>query len=80
MDEMLDRIRRTGWLLAEAGLLIVLLCMLLNIILGAELGGGFVAAVSSNANAFLRALPAGTVMGLALIVAAYWLAKPRLER
>jgi len=73
MTEMLDQVRRAGWLFAEAGLLVVILCLLLNIILGAESSGEFVGAVAKNANAFLQGLPAGTMMGLALVLVAYWL-------
>jgi hypothetical protein len=77
---MLDQARRVGWLIAEAGLLVVVLCVLLNIILGAESSGEFVASVARNANAFLQSLPAGTLIGLVLIVLAYWLVKPGLNR
>jgi hypothetical protein len=80
MNEMLDRICRAGWLVAEAGLLVVVLCLLLNIILGAESSGAFVSSVATNANAFLLGLPSGSLMGLVLIVVAYWLIKPRLAR
>ncbi len=73
MTEMLDQVRRAGWLIAEAGLLVVILCVLLNIILGAESSGEFVGAVAKNANAFLQGLPAGTMMALALFLVAYWL-------
>jgi hypothetical protein len=73
MTEMLDQVRRAGWLFAEAGLLVVILWLLLNIILGAESSGEFVGAVAKNANAFLQGLPAGTMMGLALVLVAYWL-------
>lgn len=75
MTEMLDRVRRVGWLFAEAGLLVVVLCVLLNIILGAERSGEFIASVARNATAFLQALPAGTLVGLAAIALAYWLLK-----
>jgi hypothetical protein len=80
MTEMLDQARRVGWLIAEAGLLVVVLCVLLNIILGPESSGEFVASVARNANAFLQSLPAGTLIGLVLIVLAYWLVKPGLNR
>jgi hypothetical protein len=79
MTEMLDQMRRAGWLIAEAGLLVVILCVLLNIILGAESSGEFVVAVAKNANTFLQSLPAGTMMGLALLVVAYWLLKQRVS-
>lgn len=80
MTEMLDQARRAGWLIAEAGLLVVILCVLLNIILGAESSGEFVASVARNANTFLQSLPAGTLIGLVLIVLAYWLVKPGVAR
>ena len=73
MTEMLDQVRRAVGLLPKPALLVVILCVLLNIILGAESSGEFVAAVAKNANAFLQSLPAGTMMGLALFVVAYWL-------
>lgn len=79
MIDMLDRVRRIGWLVAEAGLLIVILCVLLNIILGPE-SGRFVSAVAANANVFLLGLPAGVLLGLALVVFAYALAKSGMSR
>jgi ABC-type proline/glycine betaine transport system permease subunit len=80
MPEILDQARRVGWLVAEAGLLVVVLCVLLNIILGAESSGEFVASVARNASTFLQSLPAGALMGLVLIVLAYWIVKPGLNR
>jgi hypothetical protein len=80
MEDMMDQIRKIGWLAAEAGLLIVILCVLLNIILGNEDSGAFVASVAANANSFLRGLPSGLIMGLALIVLAYGLVKSGLKR
>jgi hypothetical protein len=80
MTDVLEQVRRVGWLVAELGLLVVVLCLLLNIILGAEGSGEFITSVARNATSFLQALPAGVIMGLVLIVAAYWLVKPRLER
>jgi hypothetical protein len=75
----MDQIRKVGWLAVEAGLLIVILCVLLNIILGAE-SGTFVTSVAGNANTFLQGLPAGVLLSLALIVLAYGLIRLRLER
>lgn len=73
MPDIFHHIRKAGWLIAEAGLLIVVLCVLLNIILGPASSGEFVAAVALNANTFLQGLPAGTLMGLVLVVMAYWI-------
>jgi hypothetical protein len=80
MSEKLDQLRRAGWRVAETGLLLVILCVLLDIILGSESSGGFVASVAGNAKAFLQSLPSGPLIGLALIAAAYWLANPRASR
>ena len=80
MPDIIDQIRRIGWLVAEAGLLIVILCVLLNIILGSEASGTFVSGVAANATSFVQGLPGGVLLGLALIVLAYGLLKPRLER
>jgi hypothetical protein len=73
MPDIITTIRKTGWLAVEAGLLIVILCVLLNIILGPASSGDFVGAVATNANTFLQGLPAGTVTGLVLIFLAYWI-------
>jgi hypothetical protein len=78
MPDIITTIRKAGWLAVEVGLLIVILCVLLNIILGPASSGEFVAAVAANTNTFLQALPAGTVTGLVLIFLAYWIAtRPR---
>ncbi|HEX2843449.1 hypothetical protein [Hyphomicrobium sp.] len=77
MPDIIDHIRKAGWLAVEAGLLLVILCVLLNIILGPVSSGEFVAAVATNANTFLQGLPAGTVVGLVLIFLAYALVTRR---
>lgn len=77
MADIIDHIRKAGWLAVEVGLLIVILCVLLNIILGPASSGDFVAAVATNANTFLQGLPAGTAMGLVLIFLAYWMVTRR---
>lgn len=77
MPDIIDHIRKAGWLAVEAGLLLVILCVLLNIILGPVSSGEFVAAVATNANTFLQGLPSGTVVGLVLIFLAYALVTRR---
>lgn len=79
MIDIFEQVKKAGWIAAEAGLLIVILCVLLNIILGPEASGAFVAAVAANASAFLQALPAGVLLGLSLIVLAYALFGPKLK-
>jgi hypothetical protein len=74
---MIEQIKKTGWLAAEIGLLLIVLCLLLRIILGAD-SGAYIVAVSDNATKFLQALPPGVTLGVALIVMLYWYAKARL--
>ena len=76
---MLEKIRRIGWAIVEIGAILVALAVLLNIILGKDGGGIVVSSVADNAMGFLQALPAGTIVGLALIAMLYQLAKSRLR-
>ena len=73
---MIDRIRRIGWLAVEAAVLVIVLCVLLNIILGNE-GGSFISIVSENATKFLQELPPGVTLGVSLIVVLYWFVRNR---
>lgn len=73
---MIENIRKIGWLAVEAGLLIVVLCVLLSLILGKD-GGAYIASVADNTTKFLQALPPGVTLGVALIVVLYWFAKAR---
>jgi hypothetical protein len=67
---MVERVRKYGWLAVEAAFLLIVLCVLLNVILG-EAGGEFIAAVSENAMHFLQEIPPGIVVGLVLVVVLY---------
>ena len=73
---MIERVRKIGWLAAEAGLLLIVLCILLNILLGNE-GGPYVSSVSENASKFLGTLPPGVTLGVSLILLLYWFVKSR---
>ncbi|MDQ8700577.1 hypothetical protein [Hyphomicrobium sp. LHD-15] len=77
MPDFIAHVRNAGWLVVEAGLLIVILCVLLNIILGPSSSGDFVASVATNANTFLQGLPAGTVVALVAVFMAYWIVTRR---
>ena len=74
---MIERIRRIGWLAAEVGLLLIVLCVLLNILLGKD-GGPVIGAVAENASKFLGGLPPGVTLGAALILLLYWVVKSRV--
>ena len=75
----LARLRTIGWAVVEAAFLLIVLCILLNIILGAA-ADSFTANVAKNATDFLERLPPGVVLGVALIVMIYSLVKSRLQR
>jgi len=73
---MIRKILGLGWFAVEAGLVLVLLCVLLNIILGRD-SGAFIAGVAGNANSFLQAVPPGSFLGVVLIVLLVWFYKNR---
>jgi hypothetical protein len=75
---MIDQIRKIGWLAVEAALLVIVLCVLLNILLGGE-AGSFISSVSENALKFLRTLPPGVTLGVSLIIFLYWFVRNRLR-
>ena len=80
MTDILDQIRKVGWLAVEAALLVVVLCVLLSIILGAEGGGPFISSVAANATNFLQALPPGVFVGIVLIVLLFWFVRSARTR
>jgi NhaP-type Na+/H+ or K+/H+ antiporter len=73
---MIRQITKFGWHVIEASFLLVALCVLLNIILGRG-SGTFVSSVAANALDFLQKVPAGTLLGVFLILALYWLIKSK---
>jgi len=75
---VIRQITKIGWLIVEVAFLLVVLCVLLNIILGRE-SGGFVSSVAANALDFLQKVPSGSFLGIFLILAVYWLIKSRAK-
>ena len=75
----LTRLRTIGWGVVEAAFLLIVLCLLLNIILGGG-SGSFIASVATNATDFLQRLPPGVLVGVALIAMIYGFLKSRLQR
>ncbi len=73
---MIRQITKFGWHVIEAGFLLVVLCVLLNIILGRG-SGGFISSVAANALDFMQKVPAGTFLGVFLILALYWIIKSK---
>ncbi len=78
MNDLFAQIRRIGWAAVEAALMLIILCLLLNIILG-EKSDSFIAGVAKNATGFLQALPPGVFLGLALLALIYVAIKARLR-
>jgi hypothetical protein len=79
MANLIAQVRTIGWAVVEAAFLLIVLCVLLNIILGNE-ANSFVTAVANNATDFLQKLPAGVFLGIVLIAAAYAIIRSRLVR
>ena len=79
MANFLAQLRAIGWAAVEAAFLLIVLCVLLNIILGGE-ADSFISSVAKNATEFLQSLPPGIVLGLALIAVIYGFLKARLPR
>lgn len=79
MWDFLTRLRTIGWAAVEAAFLLIVLCLLLNIILGSE-ADSFIGGVAKNATGFLQSLPPGVLLGVALIAVIYAFLKSRLQR
>ena len=73
---MIERIRTIGWLAVELAFVLVALCVLLNLLLGAS-GGSFINEVAQNTEKFLQAVPPGALLGVVLIFALYALVRKR---
>ena len=72
------RLRTIGWAVVEAAFLLIVLCILLNIIIGGETDS-FIAGVAKNASDFMQRLPPGVFLGVVLIVILYGWLKSRLQ-
>ncbi len=75
---LIRQVTKIGWFIVEVAFLLVVLCVLLNIILGRE-SGGFVSSVAANALDFLQKVPSGSFLGIFLILAVYWLIKSKAK-
>jgi hypothetical protein len=77
--KLLARIRAIGWAAVEAAFLLIVLCLLLDIVIGAQ-ADSFVSKVAKNTTAFLQSIPPGVVVGVAAIAIVYGFLKARLPR
>jgi len=78
MGKFLTQLRMIGWAAVEAAFLLIVLCLLLNIIIG-DKADSFISTVAKNATAFLQSLPPGIFLGLVLLVLIYGFLKSRLQ-
>jgi hypothetical protein len=78
MEKFLTQLRVIGWAAVEAAFLLIVLCLLLNIIIG-DKADSFISTVAKNATAFLQSLPPGIFLGLVLLVLIYGFLKSRLR-
>jgi hypothetical protein len=77
MATFLRELRTIGWAAVEAAFLLIVLCLLLNIIIG-DKADSFISLVAKNATAFLQSLPPGIFLGVVLIVVIWGFLKSRL--
>ena len=68
-----------GWAAVEAAFLLIVLCLLLDIVVGPQ-ANSFVSNVAKNATTFLQAIPSGIVVGVAAVAVLYGLLKGRMRR
>jgi ABC-type dipeptide/oligopeptide/nickel transport system permease component len=77
MATFLRQFRMIGWAAVEAAFLLIVLCLLLNIIIG-DKADSFISTVAKNATTFLQSLPPGIFLGVVLIVVIWGFLKSRL--
>jgi nitrate reductase gamma subunit len=78
MLEHLQKAKQYLWILVELGFLAVLAVMLLYLILGAH-SGVFVSSVADNVLKFAAAIPAQSLVGLAIVLALVILLSNRMR-
>ena len=71
MPDWIERLRKLGWFVVEASFLVIVLCVLLDIIVGA-IGFTFITMVAGNARVFLQSVPPGTTLGVVILIFLYW--------
>ncbi len=77
--KLLAQLRAVGWAAIEAAFLLIVLCLLLDIVIGTQ-ADSFVSKVAKNATAFLQSLPPGIVVGGAAVAMVYGFLRTRLTR
>jgi hypothetical protein len=69
MLDYLQKAKQYLWLFVEIGFLTVLSVILIYLILGPDLSGVFVSGVADNVLKFANAIPAQSLVGLAIVLA-----------
>jgi nitrate reductase gamma subunit len=78
MLEFLEKVKRYLWAFIEIAFAAILAIMLIYIIMGAD-AGVFVNAVAQNVLKFAAAIPAQSLVGLAIVLALIFLVTNRLR-
>jgi len=79
VSDRLDQLKRFLWHVIEVLFAFLLIVVLVGLILGKD-AGGFVQSVMQNVAGFINSLSAGTVVGIAVVLALLYLAKARREK
>lgn len=76
MSDRLDKVKKFLWHTIEILFAFLLVVVLVGLILGKD-AGGFVQSVMQNVAGFVNSLAAGTVVGIAIVLALLYLARTR---
>jgi hypothetical protein len=76
VSDLLDKVKKFLWHIIEILFAFLLTVVLVGLILGKD-AGGFVQSVMQNVAGFVNSLAAGTVVGIAVVLALLYLAKTR---
>jgi len=77
--KFLMQLRTVGWAAVEAAFLLIMLCLLLDIVIGTQ-ADSFVAKVAKNTTAVLQSVPPRVVVGVAAVAMVYGFLETRLTR
>jgi hypothetical protein len=76
VSDSLDKVKKFLWHIIEILFAFLLVVVLVGLILGKD-AGGFVQSVMQNVAGFVNSLAAGTVAGIAIVLALLYLARTR---
>jgi hypothetical protein len=76
VSDTLDKVKKFLWHVIEILFAFLLIVVLVGLILGKD-AGGFVQSVMQNVAGFVNSLAAGTVVGIAIVLALLYLARTK---